>query len=138
MLKEKRFSLITDALVLSVSVVLTLLWALCSGKDLINSALSAGAGFAAFFIPQLCFELALHRHDRLKATAASTLYDAVYAMVLKYMVLILILGFCFIFLHLNAPILIIVFVFSVIVRLISKEFIFERSEQLSFIDIKKK
>lgn len=81
-----------------------------------HTIISSLSAIIVFFVSSGVFWYCTHRHDKQENTVNTVIYDAVYAVVLKYMMLIFMLGFCFKFLALDNKIFIISFVLMVVLK----------------------
>lgn len=82
------------------------------GRPPVLSLASALLGAAACSIPQSACALISHRHDSIKGTAGLALYDGIYAIALKYMIMIFLFICIFKFGKIDNLIFILSFVFT--------------------------
>lgn len=78
---------------------------------IVKSTLS---GIVAFALPVVIYGFIIHRHDNFKNSLQLVIYDCIYALIIKYIVMISIFIYVFKFSKVNSLIFIIVFVFSVL------------------------
>ena len=85
-------------------------------------------GITAFVLPMVIYSFVLHRHDKIKSNIQLVVYDCIYALVLKYVIMIFIFIYVFKFSEINYLIFIIVFVFSIVYSQILKIRFFIRKD----------
>lgn len=106
------------ALIFVATVIFFEFCCLWAHKDLYLSFKSVLAGILSFALPQGLFFMLAHRHDRGKNTANLVIYDAIYALTFKYLVLVLFMGFCLKFVWLDKKLYLISFVTAIALRVI--------------------
>ena len=102
---------------LLTSLIFWTLLAILKNKEVFSYLLSAVYGFIAFAIPEIIYFYYLKRRNNNKITAGLVVYDAIYALILKYFVLIIILGICFKFLNLVNLVVVFSFVLTIFFKI---------------------
>lgn len=87
-----------------------------SHNTVAHTIISSLSAIIVFFVSSGVFWYCTHRHDNKENTVNTVIYDAVYAVILKYMMLVFMLGFCFKFLKLDNKVFILSFVLMVVLK----------------------
>lgn len=98
-----------------------------SNNDIAHTFISSVSAGFVFLVSSAVFWYYIHRHDNQKNTVNTVIYDAVYAIILKYMILILMLGVCFKFLNLDNKVFILCFVMMIVLKKLLSFLSYKRS-----------
>lgn len=98
-------------------IVICYLYACINNKSTVQLLLSATVGFLGFLVPEVIgYYYSVRTHLR-KLTVGIVIYDAVIAIILKFMVVILILGTAFKYFNFDNLFIIFSFIFTVCIKI---------------------
>lgn len=98
-------------------MVICCLYACINNKSTVQLLLSATAGFLCFLLPEaVCYYYSVRKHWQ-KLTANLVIYDAVIAIILKFMMVILLLGIAFKYFYFDNLFIIFSFIFTVCIKI---------------------
>ncbi len=98
-------------------IVICFLYACIKNKSLVQLLLSASVGFLCFLLPEMvCHYYSIRKHWP-KLTANLVVYDAIVAIILKFMLVILLLGISFKYFYFDNLFIIFSFIFTICIKI---------------------